>query len=216
MFKLNFSIGVREDNNLLNTSPNCCFIEVVFFSTPVDLGLKMLWIVVVCSLAPAQTNDVCVLLIWGFIESPLEINRGRAHATSKHQSRLKCRWTLCPFITHALNHLAVISLATGEGIRGHLTSCSLSPLWQMAKHIYFSQSILPAIPPLLNALYRSSFLVLDLCVCVFPLSLSHTHLHTGPHVHIRLCVRMGSGCHDNRAHQNPIKWNFLPLHQTDK
>lgn len=110
----------------------------------------------------SSTDKRCVCLAnLGFIESPLEINRDRAHATSKHQSRLRCRWTLCPFITHALNLLAAISLATGEGIRGHLTSCSLSPLWQMAKHIYFSQSISLALPPSLNALYRSSFPVSD-------------------------------------------------------
>lgn len=128
------------------------------------------------------------------------MNRDRAHATSKHQSRLRCRWTLCPFITHALNHLAVISLASGEGLCGHLTSCSLSPLWQMAKHIYFSQSILPQS---LNALCRSSFPVSDnsssLCTvwltfCSLPPCLilalrphihtpKCTHLNTDPHVH---------------------------------
>lgn len=89
------------------------------------------------------------------------MNRDRAHATSKHQSRLRCRWTLCPFITHALNHLAVISLASGEGLCGHLTSCSLSPLSQWAKRIYSSQSILLALPQSLKALCRSSFPVSD-------------------------------------------------------
>lgn len=184
---------------------------------------------------PAQTNGVFVLLICGFIESPLEINGDTAHTTSKLQSRLRCRWTLCPFITHALNHLAVISLATGEGIRGHLTSCSLGPLRQMAKGIYFSQSILLAAPPSLNALYGCAFPVSDhsssilsaVCVCVFLPSCTSSHTwscilhtptptHTEPHVHKSSQLRMGSGCHDNRAHQNPIKWNFLPLHQTDK
>lgn len=89
------------------------------------------------------------------------MNRDRAHATSKHQSRLRCRWTLCPFITHALNHLAVISLASGEGLCGHLTSCSLSPLSQWAKHINSSQSILLALPQSLKALCRSSFPLSD-------------------------------------------------------
>lgn len=134
---------------------------------------------------------MCVLLIWGFIKLPLEINQDIECTTWKHQNRLRCRWTLYPFITHALNLLAVIWLATGDGVCGHLTSCSLSLLWQMAKHIYFSQSISLVIPPSLNALYKSSFpglcpfvphpsasISLPRCLSLCPiLPYIHTHIY---------------------------------------
>lgn len=135
------------------TLPSCCSKWECFLQQLSKSLKKYAQDFCVCAPHPAQTNDVFVLLIWDFIQWPLEINRDKAHATSKHQSRLRCRWTLCPFITHALNLLAVISLATGEGICGHLTSFSLSLLWQMVKHIIFSQSL--ALMPLLNVLYRT-------------------------------------------------------------
>lgn len=143
------------------------------------------------------------------MESPLEIKRDRAHATSKHQSRLRCRWTLCPFITHALNLLAVISLATGEGIRGYLTSCSPGRLGEMVKRAYFSQLLLLSVPSSLNGPYRTSFPVSDkssafcspsVCLSVFispPTCLSlapilsfthtYTHTHTRTHTHTHTC-----------------------------
>lgn len=154
-----FRIAIFSGSNrcLMVTSPNCC-VKTGMFSLSVDERVlkNKPRSFSVCAAHPAQTNYVCVLLIWDFMESPLEINRDRAHATSKHQSRLRCRWTLCPFITHALNHLAVISLATGEGIPGHLTSCIQSSLWRSVNRIYSSQSILLAIPQF--SFWKANFL----------------------------------------------------------
>ena len=139
--------------------------------------LRNMLCIVVFLLHIQYNQMMCVPLIWGFIQSPFEINRDRAHATSKHHSRLRCRWTLCPFITHALNLLAVISLAAGEGIRGHLTSCSLCPLWQMAKHSYFSGSLTSCIPSSVNASFWWSFPVSDYSLpCCFMSVYAHVFL----------------------------------------
>lgn len=210
------------------TSPHCCF----------QLDQRRCSGVFAAA-TRIQTGDMCVcvcarvtltrllLLIWAFFFSfltllPLEGIGDGAHATSKHQSRLRCRWTLCPFITHALKHLAVIRCASGEGLGGHSASCSPGPL------VTNRQTFIPhyhwlcanSCAPVLFC-RRSNFLVLfcHLASHLLPLCLSpaprFAHLR-------RTCtgeVSAGGpacGCHDNGAHQNPMKWIFLSLHQTDK
>lgn len=175
--------------------PNSCFKSECFLHHW-DFFLKLVIVVFALYNQNRQIMCVCHANLWFYLVAP-EMKRDWACATSKHQSRLRCRWTLCPFIEHALNHLAVISLASGEGLCGYLTSCSLTPV--LFSQCYWLHHFLCV---------QTHFLCQITCLSGLTSTwyfngIACLNAHNDPHPHKGLRGSMGSGCHDNWAHQNP-------------
>lgn len=133
------AIHFRKQKSLWKNKALCILLHRQHFAMNCSCSLFFLFVLQKCCLNcfASYITQTKGFSSWKCVWSSFKISGEKAHATSKHQDRLRCRWTLCSFITHALNLLAVTSLSAGEGICGHLTSCSQSLLWQMAKNIYF-------------------------------------------------------------------------------